>query len=99
MANVQKHARAGRVAVRAIADGHSLSVGVVDDGIGGANGSGAGLRGLADRVEALGGKLLVDSPTGGGTQIRAEIPYTGQRSTGWLVDLADCRHGASNSPH
>src|SRR5918996_366463 len=49
---------------------------VSDDGIGGANqATGTGLRGLADRVEALGGKLEVVSPPGAGTTLRAQIPY------------------------
>jgi signal transduction histidine kinase len=48
---------------------------VVDDGIGGADTElGSGLRGLADRVEALGGRLRIWSPKGGGTRLRAEIP-------------------------
>jgi signal transduction histidine kinase len=48
---------------------------VRDDGIGGADaGTGTGLRGLADRVEALAGRLDVESPAGGGTRVRAEIP-------------------------
>jgi signal transduction histidine kinase len=48
---------------------------VADDGIGGADTEkGSGLRGLADRVEALGGKLRVWSPSGGGTRLRAEMP-------------------------
>ena len=48
---------------------------VADDGIGGADTErGTGLRGLADRVEALGGRLRVWSPAGGGTRVRAEIP-------------------------
>ena len=48
---------------------------VVDDGVGGADESrGSGLRGLADRVEALGGRLRVWSPAGRGTRVRAEIP-------------------------
>ena len=52
-----------------------LDVEIVDDGRGGADpGSGSGLRGLADRVETLGGRLRVWSPEGGGTTIRAEIP-------------------------
>jgi signal transduction histidine kinase len=47
----------------------------VDDGIGGADTEvGTGLRGLADRVEALGGRLQVWSPRGGGTRLLAEIP-------------------------
>ena len=48
---------------------------VADDGVGGADAAGgSGLRGLADRVEALGGRLTVESPPGGGTRIVAEIP-------------------------
>jgi signal transduction histidine kinase len=48
---------------------------VVDDGVGGAGeGSGSGVRGLTDRVEALGGTLTLDSPAGGGTRLRADIP-------------------------
>jgi glucose-6-phosphate-specific signal transduction histidine kinase len=43
--------------------------------VGGANEEGAGLRGLADRVEALGGRLTLESPAGGGTRLRAEIPH------------------------
>jgi signal transduction histidine kinase len=56
------------------ANGRAI-VEVADDGVGGADPeSGSGLRGLADRVEALDGRLLVLSTRGGGTQIRAEIP-------------------------
>jgi signal transduction histidine kinase len=48
---------------------------VADDGIGGADGAqGTGLRGLADRVDALGGRLRVESPPGRGTVVHAEIP-------------------------
>jgi signal transduction histidine kinase len=48
---------------------------VADDGVGGADAAGgSGLRGLADRVEALAGQLRVESPTGAGTRIRAELP-------------------------
>jgi signal transduction histidine kinase len=76
LTNVAKYANAStvRVAVSA-SDGH-VAVEVSDDGIGGADpASGSGLRGLADRVEALGGSLAVTSPTGAGTTLRAEIPY------------------------
>ena len=52
----------------------TLVVEIADDGIGGAGGAGSGLRGLADRVEALGGSFAVTSPPGRGTTIRAEIP-------------------------
>jgi signal transduction histidine kinase len=52
-----------------------LVVEVTDDGIGGADtGQGSGLRGLADRVEALGGRLRIDSPSGHGTRLEAVIP-------------------------
>jgi len=51
---------------------------VSDDGVGGADPTaGSGLRGLAARVEALGGRLDVDSPPGRGTRVTAEIPYAG----------------------
>jgi signal transduction histidine kinase len=53
-----------------------LVVEVADDGVGGADpAGGSGLRGLADRVEALEGRLELESPTGRGTRIRAFIPY------------------------
>jgi signal transduction histidine kinase len=77
LANAAKHAHATEVrlaASRAEGDG-TLVVDVSDDGIGGAaSGAGSGLRGLADRVEALGGRLTVSSPPGRGTTVRAEIP-------------------------
>jgi signal transduction histidine kinase len=75
LANVGKHARASSATVAVSRqDGH-LVVEVVDDGMGGADTErGSGLRGLADRVEALGGRLRVWTPHGGGTRVRAEIP-------------------------
>ena len=52
-----------------------LSIEIDDDGIGGADPrSGSGLRGLADRLAALDGTITIDSPTGGGTRISAQIP-------------------------
>jgi signal transduction histidine kinase len=72
---VQKHAGARQVAVRARTADDRLTVEVVDDGVGGADEGGGGLRGLADRIEALGGHVTLDSPSGGGTRLRAEIPY------------------------
>jgi signal transduction histidine kinase len=47
---------------------------VADDGVGGADAHGEGLRGLTDRIQALDGRLTIDSPPGGGTRLRAEIP-------------------------
>jgi signal transduction histidine kinase len=76
--NVAKHARATTACVTVeIADG-TLSREVVDDGVGGAAAtSGSGLHGLADRIEALGGTLSIDSPRGGPTRIRAQLPLQG----------------------
>jgi signal transduction histidine kinase len=75
LTNVAKYARATSAAVEVRhADGRLL-VEIVDDGVGGADTRrGSGLRGLADRVEALGGRLRVWSPAGGGTRVEAEIP-------------------------
>jgi PAS domain S-box-containing protein len=75
LTNVQKYADATEVRIHvARADGHAV-VEVRDDGVGGAEtGGGSGLRGLADRVEALGGRLEVESPAGAGTTVRAVIP-------------------------
>jgi PAS domain S-box-containing protein len=74
LANVQKHAGARRVIVRAAVDGEELVVVVADDGTGGADTEGTGLRGLADRVEALGGTLTIESESGMGTRLRARMP-------------------------
>jgi signal transduction histidine kinase len=75
LANIGKHALASSATVEVMRDEGYVRVEVVDDGIGGADTEGgSGLRGLADRVEALGGRLRVWSPCGGGTRVRAEIP-------------------------
>jgi signal transduction histidine kinase len=75
LANLGKHAEASSATVEVTRSDDQLFVEIVDDGIGGADTErGSGLRGLADRVEALGGRLRVWSPTGGGTRVRAEIP-------------------------
>jgi PAS domain S-box-containing protein len=76
LANVQKHAGAHSVTVRASADEGNLVVEVLDDGTGGADAQGSGLRGLADRVEALGGSLTLESPPDGGTRLFARIPLS-----------------------
>jgi len=75
LTNVAKHAGAGAVQVSVRrADGRAV-IEVADDGVGGADGArGTGLRGLADRVDALGGRLRVESPPGRGTVVHAEIP-------------------------
>jgi signal transduction histidine kinase len=74
LANVAKHSGATRVAVAVNREGDELLVEIRDDGMGGADVNGHGLAGLSSRVEAVGGKLAVDSPEGGPTLIRAELP-------------------------
>jgi signal transduction histidine kinase len=75
LANVGKHARARSATVDVERSNGQVVVEVVDDGIGGADSErGSGIRGLADRVEALGGRLRVWTPQGGGTRVRAEMP-------------------------
>jgi PAS domain S-box-containing protein len=74
LANVHKHAGARRVVVRATVYEAGLLVEVVDDGAGGADPEGGGLRGLVDRVEALGGTLELDSEAGRGTRVTARLP-------------------------
>jgi signal transduction histidine kinase len=75
LANVAKHAQASTATVVLARERGRLLLRVGDDGIGGADPArGTGLRGLADRVQALGGTFEVDSPPGGGTELRAAIP-------------------------
>ena len=75
LANVGKYAQASSVTVDVARSNGKVVVEIVDDGIGGADTErGSGLRGLADRVEALDGRLRIWSPAGGGTRIRAEMP-------------------------
>ena len=75
LANIGKHAQASRVSVDVTRSSSGVVVEVVDDGVGGAAlDAGSGLSGLADRVNALGGRLQVWAPDGGGTGVRAELP-------------------------
>ena len=76
LTNVAKHAHARTTSVVVYSDDGELIVEIHDDGMGGAaTGSGSGLRGMTDRIEALGGRMTVSSPLGRGTSVRAEIPY------------------------
>jgi signal transduction histidine kinase len=76
LTNVAKYARATRARVEVARVDGQLTIEVTDDGVGGADPArGSGLRGLFDRISALEGTLEVDSPPGGGTAIRAAIPY------------------------
>jgi signal transduction histidine kinase len=75
LANVAKYASAGAVSITVQRQNGTAIVEVADDGVGGADPSrGSGLRGLSDRVEALGGTLAVESRPGAGTKLKAEIP-------------------------
>jgi signal transduction histidine kinase len=75
LTNVAKYAQAATVTVSVARENCLLVVEVADDGIGGAEPSrGSGLSGLEARVEALGGRLTVSSPPGGGTVVRAVLP-------------------------
>jgi signal transduction histidine kinase len=79
LANTAKHAEATSMTIRVSQSSGRLLVALADDGVGGADpGRGSGLRGLADRVEALGGQLSVRSPVGGGTRLDAAIPVDGR---------------------
>ncbi|MHC1560749.1 sensor histidine kinase [Actinomycetospora sp. C-140] len=74
LTNIHKHAGAERAWVRVAPGDVGVDVDVRDDGVGGADPAGAGLRGLADRVIALGGRFTLHSPAGAGTHVRAWMP-------------------------
>ena len=75
LTNVAKYAEADTVAVELTSTGGEVVVTITDDGVGGADPTqGSGLQGLADRVQAIGGRLDVVSPADGGTRLRAELP-------------------------
>jgi signal transduction histidine kinase len=76
IANAVKHAHASQIRVSAERLNGRLVIEVEDDGVGGAheNGSGSGLRGLLDRVEAHGGTLRIESEPGDGTRVIGELP-------------------------
>jgi signal transduction histidine kinase len=76
LTNVARYASATAATVRVRRRGRLAVIEIADDGVGGADESrGTGLRGLSDRVEALGGRLHVTSPRGAGTVVTAELPY------------------------
>jgi signal transduction histidine kinase len=79
LTNAAKHARARSARVVARVERDELRVEVRDDGVGGARGGeSTGLGGLQDRVAALDGRLVLESPPGGGTRVCALLPVPGQ---------------------
>jgi signal transduction histidine kinase len=79
LANIAKHAGASKASISVTTGDGRVTVAIEDDGRGGADPArGTGLSGLADRVEALGGALRVDSRAGGGTRLAAELPLGGE---------------------
>ena len=75
LTNARKYADADAVRVRVAPVDEALLVEIVDDGAGGADpAAGTGLRGLADRIDALEGRLEVESPPGAGTRVSARLP-------------------------
>ncbi|MFI8190878.1 sensor histidine kinase [Streptomyces sp. NPDC085946] len=81
--NVSKHARATSADVEVWRSGSRLMLQVVDDGVGGADASaGSGLAGLAERLDAVDGVLVVDSPAGGPTRVTAELPWRATERAG-----------------
>jgi signal transduction histidine kinase len=80
LTNIAKHARATDATILATDADGQLRLRIDDDGIGGADARGRGLRGLADRAEAAGGRLTIGERPGGGTRLEAVLPL--ERSTG-----------------
>lgn len=80
LANAAKYARASSIEVSLATSDGSLLLSIRDDGVGGAElGSGSGLVGLQDRIEALGGTITIDSPPGDGTSILVTLPLDAER--------------------
>src|SRR5262249_4185866 len=76
LTNVVKHARAAYATVTASVQDGMLRIEVGDDGVGGADANGHGLVGMRDRVTALGGRLVIESPPGKGTRVAATLPLS-----------------------
>jgi PAS domain S-box-containing protein len=90
LTNATKHANASRVDVEAASQDGSLRLSIRDDGIGGADPArGSGLVGLTDRVQALGGSILVASRPGTGTQITVELPLEPAQDVGRRAGTTD----------
>jgi PAS domain S-box-containing protein len=93
LTNVVKHAHAEHAEVTASVEDGTLCVEVSDDGVGGADVDGHGLVGLGDRAAALGGRLQVTSPPGGGTLLSAALPLPTKLARGKaLATAVEARH-------
>jgi signal transduction histidine kinase len=80
LTNATRHAQAGRMQVELRRNDGWLGVSIADDGQGGASmDSGTGLIGLRDRVTALGGEFMLESPPGSGTRLQVQLPLDGAR--------------------
>jgi len=89
LTNAAKHANALRAAVHVEAVTDVLRISVRDDGCGGASFTrGTGLVGLKDRIEALGGRIALNSPPGAGTTLRAELPLANGEAAAWTDSRA-----------
>ncbi len=87
LSNAAKHSRASRIVVAARLHGDELHAEIADDGVGGADETtGSGLRGLAARVAAVGGRFEVTSRAGEGTCVKAMIPVEPRLQTGFVPD-------------
>jgi signal transduction histidine kinase len=99
LANVAKYSRASEARVSVTRTDGLAVIEISDDGIGGADiNGGSGLRGLADRVEALNGRLSVESPVGKGTRITAEIPCPPSQASTDGRRVVGVGSGASPAP-
>jgi signal transduction histidine kinase len=74
VANASKHAASSVIMVEVVEQDRKLLLSINDDGLGGADPAGSGIQGMRDRVEAAGGWIDLDSPPGGGTMVRVELP-------------------------
>jgi signal transduction histidine kinase len=90
LTNAAKHGHASAAEVEVAADDGMLRICIRDDGRGGADfGQGSGLVGLKDRIEALGGRICLQSPPGAGTAVQIALPLEGPGGAGWPGGAAD----------
>jgi signal transduction histidine kinase len=99
LTNTSKHANATRVWVSLRVETDMLRLSIRDDGVGGADSNrGSGLTGLRDRIEALGGRIKIESPPGSGTLLEVEIPIGGSADRSSEPDELRSRAMTPGSP-